>query len=75
MLLQENHYPGVRIFKFQSPLCFINCNIFRQQLEEACNISTNGNVDWDTEGCIQTLLYKVNDFAKSIFLYYSNSLM
>jgi len=50
---------GIRIFKFNAPLCFINCNVFRQKLEKACKIYSSSNIDWETEGCIQTLLYKV----------------
>ena len=53
--------PGVVIFRFQAPLCFINSGVFRARLEIACDIYVYKNkVDKkEPNGCIKELLLLV----------------
>lgn len=50
--------PGVIIFRFQAPLCFVNSGVFRARLELACNVYKKIN-DKEPNGCIKELFLMV----------------
>jgi MFS superfamily sulfate permease-like transporter len=51
---------GVIIYRFQAPLCFVNCKVFQLRLDLACGVSrSNYDDDNGQPGCIQVLATKV----------------
>lgn len=56
--VQVKSLPGVVIYRFQAPLCFINCKVFQARLDIVCGIDRRAASD-DKPGCIQILFYKV----------------
>ncbi|XP_019864177.1 PREDICTED: solute carrier family 26 member 6-like [Amphimedon queenslandica] len=50
--------PDVIIYRFQAPLCFINCKVFQARLDIVCGIDRRASSD-DKPGCIQALFYKI----------------
>ena len=59
--MQVSPVPGVMIFRFQAPLCFVNSGVFRARLEIACNVYKKINVD-EHNGCIKQLFLMVGEF-------------
>ena len=56
---QVKPVPGVVIFRFQAPLCFINSGVFRARLEIACDIYKNKMGKKEPNGCIKELFLLV----------------
>ena len=56
--IQVSAIPGVMIFRFQAPLCFVNSGVFRSRLEIACNVYKKINVE-ERDGCIKQLFLMV----------------
>ena len=61
--MQVSPVPGVMIFRFQAPLCFVNSGVFRARLEIACNVYKKINVD-EHNGCIKQLFLMVGELSK-----------
>ena len=55
---QVQHIPGVLIYRFQAPLCFVNGKVFRSRLEMAANLDKKG-MNKREPGCIEQLVSKV----------------
>ena len=59
--------PGVIIFQFQAPLCFINSGVFRARLELECNIDKNTGRE-EPNGCIKELFQMVGCITMGVVL-------
>lgn len=55
---QLEKIPGILIFRFLAPLCFLSSPAFRKRLELAAQIE---KIHWNKEkgGCLKTLFLKV----------------
>ena len=51
------------IYRFQAPLCFVNCKVFQTRLELVCGIDRTQLEDADKPGCIQVLMTKVSHYS------------
>ena len=58
ILYQMQSIKGVIIYRFQAPLCFVNCKVLQSRLDLVCGIERSC-YDHSTTGCIQVLLLKV----------------
>ena len=50
------------IYRFQAPLCFVNCKVFQSRLDLVCGIDRTQLEDADKPGCIQVLMTKVRHY-------------
>lgn len=60
MVTQVVPVPGVMIFRFQAPICFVNSGVFRARLEIACNVYKN-MAEREPNGCLKELFLLVSD--------------
>lgn len=69
MVIQVIPVPGVMIFRFQAPICFINSGVFRARLEIACNVYKK-MAEREPNGCLKELFLLVSEAYCQTFVHF-----
>ena len=62
---QINVPPGILVYVFQSPLCFLNAAVFTENLEAAVGIKPKRN-GLEKNGCVKQIITKVGSIVYNV---------
>ena len=55
--------PGVVVYRFLAPICFVNCKVFLSRLDLVCGVDRLASSPSETQGCIQSFFNKVSNHS------------